>query len=87
MFDTPQLVQFISRAPKLKSYDEARITFCGLWATIALSGGDNLGLQLRIPCGQSDWQPSFLVHICTSFPQALTPKLEHLYVLENEYPF
>ena len=87
MFDTPQLLQFISRAPKLKSYDEARITFCDIWATIALSGGDNPGLQWEIPYGRSDWQPSLLVHICTSLPQALTLKLEHLYILENEYEY
>jgi hypothetical protein len=87
IFDTPKLVQFISRTPNLKAYNEARMIFSGSRATIALLGRDNLGLELGISCGQSDWQLSSLAQVCTSsFPQALIPMLEHLYILEDEFP-
>jgi len=88
IFDTPKLVQFISRTPNLKAYNEVRMIFSGWCATIALPGRDNdLGLELRISCRQSDWQLSSLAQVCTSsFPQALIPMLEHLYILEDEFP-
>ena len=81
VFDTPQLVQFISHTPTLKAYDEARMTFSDSCATISLPWRDNLGLQLRILCRQSDWQLSSLAQVCASFfPQALIPIPEHLYI-------
>ena len=84
-FDTPQLVQFISRAPKLKAFEEANVIFFDSRATIALPGRDDPRLQLGISCRRLDWQLSFLAQICTSsFPQALIPMLEHLRILDNE---
>ena len=84
IFDTPQLAQFLSRTPKLKACDEARLIFSDLHATITLPGRDNLGLQLGISCRRSDWQLSSLAQVCTSsLPQALTPMLEHLHILED----
>jgi hypothetical protein len=84
IFDTPQLAQFISRTPKLKAYDEARVIFSDSHATIALSGGDNVRLELAISCRRSDWQLSSLAQACTSpFLQALLSVLEHLYVFED----
>ena len=87
VFDTtPRLVQFISRTPKLKAYDEARMTFSDSCATISLPGRDNLGLQLKILCRQSEWQLWSLAQVCTSFfPQALIPTPEHLYI-ETAFP-
>jgi F-box-like len=84
--DTPQLVEFISRTPKLKTYDEARVIISGSLASITLPGRDrdNLGLQLAILCRRSDRQLSSLVQVCAStFPQAFIPMLEHLYILED----
>jgi len=84
IFDTPQLVQFISRTPKLNAYNEAQMIFSDSRATIAFPGRDNPGLKFRISCRQSDWQLSSLVQVCTSsFLQALVPMLEHLYILED----
>jgi hypothetical protein len=86
IFDTPQLVEFLGRTPKLKTYDEARVIISSLQATITLPGRDrdNLGFQLGIECTRSEWQLSSLVQVCTSsFPQALIPMLEHLYILED----
>jgi hypothetical protein len=83
--DTPQLAQFLSRTPKLKTYDEARVVFSYSSATITLPGRDNLGLQLGISCGgRSDSRLSSLVQLCTSsFLQALIPMLEHLYIIRG----
>ena len=84
IFDTPQLVQFISRTPQLKAYDEARVIFSDQHATIALPGRDNR-LKLGISCKQSDWQLSSLVELCTSsIPQALILTVERLCILEYE---
>ena len=84
IFNTPQLVQFISRTPKFKAYDEARVTFSHSRAVIALPGRGNLELELGTLCRQSDRQLLSMAHVCTSsFPQALIPRVEHLYVLED----
>ncbi len=42
------------------------------------------GLEFRILCGQPDWELSALAQVCTSsFPQALIPTVEKLYILES----
>jgi hypothetical protein len=79
----PQLVQFISRTPTLKAYDEAYVIFSNWNAAFVLPGRDNPGLELEILC--TTWQLPALARVCTSsFIQALIPMLEHLYVLENK---
>ena len=86
IFDSPQLqlAQFLSRSPKFKAYDEARVTFSDSRAAISLPERDNPGLQLEISCRRSDWQLSSLAQVCaSSFPQALIPMLENLYILED----
>ena len=86
IFDTPQLGQFISRTPKLKVFDEARVIFSYSGAKITLEGRDSQWLVLEISCGQSDWQLSSMAQIFTSsFPQAFIPMLEHLYILDNDH--
>jgi len=88
IFDTPQLFQFISRTPKLKACDQARVIFTDSRVVITLPGRDNLGFVLGITCRQpgSGWQLSSLAQICrSSFPQALFPMLERLYLFEYEY--
>jgi hypothetical protein len=86
ILDTPQLTQFITRTPKFKAHDEARVYFsnCGVWVTLpqAFDGVLNVGIS----CGQSDWQLSSLAQICSSiFPHAFIPVLEHLYILEERF--
>jgi hypothetical protein len=82
IFDTPHLVQFISRTPNLKAYDGARLIFSETRATIALRRRDSM-LALAISCTQSDWQLFSLAQVYTSsFPQALILKVENLYILE-----
>jgi hypothetical protein len=84
IFDTPQLVQFVSRTPKFEVHDEARMLFSdsGVWVTLpqTFDGRLNFGIS----CRQSDWQLSSIAQVCgSSLPQALIPAGERLYILED----
>ena len=82
IFDTPQLVQFISRTPKLNAYDEARVTFSHSHADIAL-WRVNLGLELQVLYRRSHDQLLSLAQVCTSsLPQDLIRMVKHLYILD-----
>ena len=86
IFDTPQLKQFIGRTPKFKAHDEAHasVVFLEWGALVTLPQTYDGKLRLGILCSQSDWQLSSLVQVCnSSFPQALTPAVERLYILED----
>jgi hypothetical protein len=81
IFDTPQLTQFIGRTPKLKAYDEARVDFSDRRVLVTFPQAFDRALALKISCGQFDWQLSSLAQVCSSsFPQALIPMVEHLYI-------
>ena len=82
-FDTPELTQFISRTPKFKAQDRARVAFSDsdAWVTLPqTSGRVSLGTSGRQP----DWQLWSLRQICSSyFPRALIFAVEHLYILKG----
>jgi hypothetical protein len=82
VFNTPQLAQFMSRTPKFKAHDNARLIFDAWSVRVKLPpASDGGGLQLSISCGKSDWQLSSLAQVCSSsFPQALITMVEHLYI-------
>jgi hypothetical protein len=81
IFDTPQLAQFISRTPKFKAYDEAHLIFHDWSVWVTLPQTFDGALQLGMSCRKSDWQLSSLAQVCSSsFPQALIPMVEHLYI-------
>ena len=89
IYDTPQLTQFISRTPELKTSDEAHVSFSDLevWVTFPRrpSGSDN-GLQLTISCRQLEWQLSAMTQVCSSsFPHSLVRNVERLYIREKHY--
>ena len=79
IFDTPQLTQFISRTPKFKAYDDARVHFFDFG--VRVSTIDN-AVGLAISCRQSDWQLSSLVQVCGSI---FIPVIKHLYIGESNY--
>jgi hypothetical protein len=84
IFDTPQLMQFISRTPKFKAHNEARVVFSDLEVSVRLPQTFGGVLKLAILCGQSDWQLSSLAQVCSpSFSQALIPAMDYLYILED----
>jgi hypothetical protein len=69
VFDTPQLVQFICRTPKLKAPQEARLQFEDGAAGIKLSSRtafESRAVHVKILCSELDWQVSALVQVCTS---------------------
>ena len=88
LFDTPQLVQFISRTPALKAPETARVMFRDDAATVRLSSRasdyEDLRVIVGILCQNSDWQVSALEQVCTScLPPLFT--LEDLYIYESPY--
>jgi len=89
IFDTPRLAQFISRVPKLKTCNEARVRLgSGVDSVKVLSLSKTTTdayLLLEDWHGQPDLQLSSLVHLCTSsFPQALILTVEDL-IIDGSY--
>jgi hypothetical protein len=87
MWDTPQLLQFINRAKKLRSPNYAELSFYKHSAVVKLSSQtgkvDCPTLTLRISCEALDWQLSSLAQICDlSFPTLST--LESLDICEAQ---
>jgi hypothetical protein len=88
IWDTPRLLQFISRANQLRSPNRAELGFCRRSAAVKLflQAGtvDRLIFSLRISCGESDWQLSSLAQICrSSLPPFST--LERLDIKEDQH--
>jgi hypothetical protein len=80
VFDTPQLIQFICRTPRLKAFERARVAFLGATAWALLSSGDD-SLHVTILCTELDWQVSSIEQVMTwSLP--LLSTLEDLYIYE-----
>jgi hypothetical protein len=87
IFNTSQLIQFISRTPNLKTQGEARVVFFPDYVGVILPQTAPRHLQLGVTCRQSDWQLSSLAQIYNpALPQALTPTMEHLYIRDNFLP-
>jgi hypothetical protein len=85
IFDTPQLAQFLARAPNIQPPVDAHITFSDFDVKVT-SVAPNF--VLRISCRQSDWQLSSLAQVCSSlFPQVLVPTgtVERLDICEMKY--
>ena len=87
VFDTPQLVQFISRTPTLKLLEKARLSIDADAASIELNSraagyGFFEGIHVKVPCKELDWQISSLEQICTLCLPPLS-MLEVLYICEH----
>jgi hypothetical protein len=85
VFDTPQLIQFVSRTPMLKAQDEACISFGKDTASVNLSSqsSDYGRLSVEVSCNALDWQVSSLEQVCRScLPPFST--LEVLYVYDRQ---
>ena len=88
IFDTPQLAQFIDRAPKFEAPDEAYVKFSDRDVSVTLPRGGTFDgtLHFAISCTDSLWQLSSLTQVCTSpLYQALIPTVERLYILDAEF--
>ena len=79
-----QLTQFISRAPKFKAHDEARVIFSDCDVSVILPRTSDEALELAISSRQSYWQFSSLVQVGSKiFPRALLSSVKYLYILEG----
>jgi len=89
IFDTPQLVQYISHTPNLKAPTEARVIFSSGFVQVTLTRPGQAspkGLGLGFTCGHSDWQLSSLAQVfSSSIPQALISTVEQLYIYESGF--
>jgi hypothetical protein len=87
-FDSPELIQFISRTPALGVYDEAHLTFHNHEALVRLrpqtEPSDDRMVKVKILCQVSNWQLSSLAQICASSLRLLLT-MENLYIDENLY--
>ena len=69
VFDAPQFAKFISRTPKFKVLEDARLAFTSTAAgvTFLLKTAFDYGkLVVNVSCRDSDWQVSSLEQVCTS---------------------
>ena len=84
LFDTPQLVQFISRTSALNTPEEARVIFEDVGARVDFSSRApySRDLGVKILCNDLDWQISSLEQVCT---WCLPPfsSLEDLYISKS----
>jgi hypothetical protein len=87
VFDTPQFIQFISRTPKLETFEKANVVFrygAEASATVHLlsrtSGHGHL--TVTIPCTELDWQVSSMEQVCTLCLPPLST-LEDIYIYES----
>jgi hypothetical protein len=84
IFDTPQLFQFISRRPTLRTPEKGHIEFRSgaIIVKFPSQTSDNGALSVKIPCTASEWQLSSVEQVCTS---SLPPvsSLEDLYIIED----
>jgi hypothetical protein len=84
IFNTPRLSSFISRAEKLRSQSQARMTFYRGIVELSHTKAGHPGLQLTILCEASDWQLSSLTQFCDS-PFLSFFNLERLEICEGSY--
>jgi hypothetical protein len=87
IFDTPQLAQFISRAPKFETFDEARVRFNDSCITVTLwpENPKDGKIHLKIICSFRERQLSTLAQVCgSSSPQAFFPAVEDLFILDGD---
>lgn len=87
LFDTPQLLQFISRTNELKTSDRADVLFHGDCSRIVLYSRrgtvERRILGLTILCSASEWQLSSLAQLCGAFLPPLSSTLERLDIRED----
>jgi len=87
-FDTPELIQFISRTPPFGACNKAHLVFHSHEALVRLQSQPGSRsrqiVEVKILCQVPDWQLSALAQICTSSLDL--PTVEHLHLYENPYP-
>jgi hypothetical protein len=87
VFDTPRLIQFISRTPMSRALENAHIALKAGTACVSFRPqiDDLMELEVSILCEGLDWQLSSLEQVCTSCLLFL-PTLGDVYINEDAYP-
>ena len=88
IIDTPQLTHLISRTPKFKARDEARVVFFDRQVSVALPHPQivHKTLKLGVSYKESDLQLLPLAQVCSSsFPQGFISAVEHLKIIWDEH--
>jgi len=82
-FDTPQLMQFISRTRTFKAFNIVHVVFDShfAWVELQSQASNREEDVLEVSCRVPDGQLSFLAQICTSLSLLLTT--ENLYIHEH----
>ena len=80
-FDTPRLVRFINRTPKLTKRD-AHVQFNDTFVRVGLPPGSG-ALQITVSCREPDWQLSSIEQVCNSSLHPLST-VDDLYI-EHQY--
>jgi hypothetical protein len=84
-FDTSELLQFISRTPRLTALDEARMVFgedIGVRVTLSFQTSRSSAIIIELCDNWSDWILLSLTHFCTSSPPLIST-VESLYIYED----
>jgi hypothetical protein len=86
VFDTPQIMQFISRTPTSRALEKANITLRNRNPSLDFSSrtSGNGKVNVGILCQGLDWQLSSLEQVCTSCLPPLST-LEDLYIYEDQF--
>ncbi len=81
-FDTPQLMQFISRTQSFKAFKIVHVVFDShiAWVELQSQADNSEEVKVEVSCTVSDGQLSFLAQICASLPFFSTT--ENLYIHE-----
>ncbi len=86
-FDTPQLIQFISRTQTFKALDIVHVVFDSraVWVKLRSQAYnlDSEAVEVGVACRVPDGQLSFLAQICTSLP--LFSTAEKLYIYKDRF--
>ena len=81
-FAIPRLSQFINRTERLKSLNQAELSFDSRFVEIKFRHDNSLSLLLHIPCSPSDWQLSSVIQLCGP-PLPLPSSVERLDICEG----
>ena len=86
IFDTPQLVRFISRTPTLEMHDATQVYFSEFHVGVAFqkTSSSICHFSLQISCRQPEWQLSSIAQICTSlYSWSSIHMVEQLHIRER----
>ena len=87
VFDSPQVMQFISRTPMPEAFKTARVSFQGSAVDIHFPTQrfSSRGLTVNILCNELDWQVASLEQVCTLCLPHFSI-LEDLYISDSLHP-